>query len=97
MDASRKLNEIENLEQLRLSILEEIREYFQSDKPRDQKFVDSKSILDSITKLMHEMGAEKNRHISLIGMLPAKTREALVKRILIEALPKHQAKLISGS
>ena len=95
--SERKMNEIENLEQVRLSLLEEIRAYFQGNKPRDQKFVDAKSTLDSITKLMHEHGAEKNRHISLIGMLPAKTREILVKRILIESLPKQQAKLISGS
>ncbi len=92
-----KLSEMENSEQLRLALLEELRAYFQGNKPRDQKFVDAKGTLDSMTKLMHEIGAEKNRHISLIGMLPAKIREALVKRILIEALPRQQAKLISGS
>jgi len=97
MSETRKINEIENLEQVRLSLLEEIREYFQGDKPRDQKFVDAKKTLDSITKLMHELGAERNRHVSLIQMLPAKTREALVKKILIDILPKQQAKLISGS
>ena len=97
MAEQRKLSEIENLEQVRLSILEEFRSYFQGNKPRDQKFVDAKGALGDITKLMHELGAEKNRHISLIGMLPAKTRESLVKRILIEILPKQQAKLIEGS
>ena len=98
MTGSRRITEEENLEQVRLSLLEEIREYFQGNKPRDQKFVDAKGTLDSITKLMHELGAEKNRHISLIGMLPAKIREALVKRILIDILPNKQAKLIeSGS
>ena len=92
---NRKLNEEENLEQVRLSLLEEIRAYFQGDKPRDQKFVDAKATLSEITKLMHEIGAEKNRHISLIGMLSPKTRENLVKRILFDTLPSNQRKLIN--
>lgn len=97
MAEQRKLSETENIEQVRLAILEEFRAYFQGNKPRDQKFVDAKGTLGDITKLMHEIGAEKNRHISLIGFLPAKTRELLVKKILIELLPKQQAKLIEGS
>lgn len=96
MNDQEKLTELENLEQVRLSLLEEIREYFQGNKPRDQKFVDAKGTLDSITKFMHELGAERNRHISLISMLPSKSRELLVKRILIETLPKQHANLIES-
>jgi len=95
-ESRRKLNEMENLEQVRLTLLEVIREYFQGGKPRDQLFVDAKATLGDVTRLMHELGAEKNRHVNLIGMLPPKVRESLVKRILFDVLPKHQSKLIEG-
>ena len=96
MSEQRKLTIEENLEQLRLTLLENMRAYFQGNKPRDKKFEDAIRVFRDVTSQMHEIGAEKNRWIALIGMLNPKQREIIVKNMLQSVLPNAQAKLLQG-
>ena len=95
-EVQRKLTNEESLDQTRLAVIEQLRACVQGGNPRGKEFKENKELAQALTAMTHEIGADKNRVISLLGMLNPKIRESIVKNILADMLPHHKKLLLGG-